>query len=520
MPVQSRDSGTPVSPAPPGRAGQIPGSEANAPSPALPSPASPSWRRRPTSRAALLTGWGILVAMILLTVTLALVLATGPGGPPIKVGILRPVGGALADEGRRMVAAARLAIHQINAAGGLLGGRLLVPVVADIAPDPDGDQIARTAHRLIAEDGVSVLVGCGSSPCRKALRPVVEDQDSLLIYPQPSEGLETSPRILYAGAAPNQHILPAAVWALDTLGMRLALVGSDALFPRAANTMIRDHVRALGGVILSEDYRPAESTDFSVLARRIRALAPDAVLSTLTPLSTVAFLNALSEAGTEEPTAIPVVSLTLGTPDLSGLSVAVAGGLTLAGTYFQGLSSPENRAFLEALRSQEGAETRATATMEATFVGLRLWAQAVTRAGTSLAEPVREALARQSLVAPSGVVSVDPKSLYLWRTPRLGRVTRDGDVALIWEARRPVQPDPFPAFRSRLAWRTYVEELHHSWQGRWSAPGGPERTESYRLPEASDSIRAGDPSPSDPTAPADDTPARLPASPRIGSPSP
>jgi ABC-type branched-subunit amino acid transport system substrate-binding protein len=83
---------------------------------------------------------------------------------------------------------------------------------------------------------------------------VVERHNQLLFYPVQYEGLELSPNIVYAGAAPNQQIIPAVKWCFDHLGKRFFLVGSDYVFPRTANAIIKDQVGALGGEIAGEDY--------------------------------------------------------------------------------------------------------------------------------------------------------------------------------------------------------------------------------------------------------------------------
>ncbi len=61
-------------------------------------------------------------------------------------------------------------------------------------------------------------------------------------------------RSIKRGAAPNQQIIPAVKWCFDNIGKRFFLVSSDYIFPRAANTIIRDIVTALRGEIVGEVY--------------------------------------------------------------------------------------------------------------------------------------------------------------------------------------------------------------------------------------------------------------------------
>src|SRR5206468_4120238 len=124
--------------------------------------------------------------------------------------------------------------------------------------------------KLITEDKVATLFGCWTSASRKAVKPIVETHDHLLFYPLQYEGLEQSPNIVYVGAAPNQQIIPAVRWCCGVLKKkRLFLVGSDYVFPRAANMIIRDHVADLGAEVVAEEYLPLGGVDMSAVMQKI-----------------------------------------------------------------------------------------------------------------------------------------------------------------------------------------------------------------------------------------------------------
>ena len=69
----------------------------------------------------------------------------------------------------------------------------------------------------------------------------------MLWYPVQYEGQECSQDIFYTGAAPNQQIEPAVDWLLANKGKEFFLVGSDYVFPRTANTIIKAQLQAKGG---------------------------------------------------------------------------------------------------------------------------------------------------------------------------------------------------------------------------------------------------------------------------------
>ena len=65
----------------------------------------------------------------------------------------------------------------------------------------------------------------------------------MLWYPVQYEGQECSKNIFYTGAAPNQQIEPAVDWLLENKGKKFFLVGSDYVFPRTANTIIKEQLK-------------------------------------------------------------------------------------------------------------------------------------------------------------------------------------------------------------------------------------------------------------------------------------
>jgi urea transport system substrate-binding protein len=451
-------------------------------SPAPPADTRPQVRRlpvpptsRPRRRRAHYAWWGGLVLLCLalgggLVLWRALAVPPPPPGEPIKVGLLFSHTGPMAAGGMAASDAALLAIEEINDQGGLLG-RPIEPVVVDGASD--AREHARLARRLITEDGVRVLVGCRSSASRKMVRPVVEEHDHLLLYPMQFEGLEQSPNIVYLGAAPNQQILPAVRYAVGMMGKRrLFLVGSDYVFPRTANEIIRDALKGQPDVqVVGEKYIPFGSSDVAEAVRAIRKAEPDLVLNTINGDTNAAFFRALRAAGvTAERT--PVLSFSLGENDLRSFS---ASGKDMVGhyaawNYFQSIDRPENEAFVRKFKDRFGPTRVVSDPMEATYVGVHLWAQAVRAAGTDDPAAVRRALKGQSLDAPEGRVRVDPKTQYTWKVVRMGRVVPGSQFDIQWSSDKPIAPEPFPPTRTRQAWEQFLQKLYDDWAGHWEAP--------------------------------------------------
>jgi urea transport system substrate-binding protein len=363
--------------------------------------------------------------------------------------------------------AEQLAIAEINASGGLLGGRKVEAIQADGCSD--WPTFAKQAKHLLLEDKVCAVFGCWTSASRKTVRPIFEDYAGLLFYPVQYEGLEESPNIIYLGAAPNQQIIPAVKWTFDNLGHRFYLVGSDYVFPRAANAVITDQVKALGGSIVGEDYIPLGESKTGEVVARIKSAHPDVILNTINGDTNIAFFRALRASGIS-PATTPTVSFSIGENELPALNPASCAGDYAVWNYFQTLDGPHNEAFVTAFQQKYGATRVVSDPMEAAYCAVKLWAQAVDEAGTENTEAVQKTILDQSMAAPEGVVLIDPETRHAWRSVRVGRIRANGQFNIVWDSGRPIRPQPFPLSRSRAQWEKFLDLLYAHWQDNWAAP--------------------------------------------------
>lgn len=396
--------------------------------------------------------------------------------PPIRLGILHSLSGAMAISESSAVDAELMAVEEINAAGGLLGRRVET-VVADGASD--WPTFAREAERLITREGVSAIVGCWTSASRKNVKPVVERYDHLLIYPMAYEGLEMSRNIVYTGAAPNQQIVPALKWSLDRLGRRIFLVGSDYVWPHTVNAIIRDRMKTLEGEVVGEHYIPFGSREVESAVAAIQRTRPNVILSTVVGDSNVAFYRALREAGLELG-ATPVVSLSIGEDELRNLSPRDTTGHYAAWGYFQTVKREENAAFVRRFRARYGSHRVTADVAETAYFSVLLWAQAVRDAGTPEVRLVNEAMLGQSIGAPEGVVTVDPATRHTWRSFNMGRIRADGQFDIVWSAEHSIRPVPYPRTRSVLAWEQFLQDLYEGWDRQWANPRRSDGSEARR----------------------------------------
>ena len=189
-----------------------------------------------------------------------------------------------------------LALDEINRSGGV-NGHEIVPVIYD--PQSDAQTYARCARRLMIEDGVTMIFGCYTSSSRKAVLPVVERLNGLLWYPTLYEGFEFSSNIIYTGAAPNQNSVVLCSYLAQTYGTRFFFVGSDYVYPRESNRVMRELLRARGCTVAGETYLDLRSkqNDFRPVMRRIKDSGADVIFSTVVGNSTLYLYRAFAEAG-------------------------------------------------------------------------------------------------------------------------------------------------------------------------------------------------------------------------------
>lgn len=378
----------------------------------------------------------------------------GRAKPTIKIGVLHSLTGTMSSSEAPLVDAVRLAVEEANQSGGV-NGQTIEMVVADCRSD--AAYCAQQAEKLIAED-VQALFGCWTSDCRKAVKTVVEKRHHLLFYPLQYEGLEQSPDIIYTGAAPNQQIIPMALWALQNKGKRFYLIGSDYIFPRTANLMAKDVLLPQGGQLLGERYLPLGTGDVAAAVQEIAAMRPDFVLNTLNGDSNRHFFRALSAAGiTAEK--IPVLSTSIGEVELAAMGADMMAGHYAAWNYFQSLDSPENNAFIARFRQRYGKDRVLDDPMVASYIGVMLWVDAVRDLGLSDLTLLKNVLAQQTLLSPQGIVAVDYNTRHLWKKAYIGKARADGQFDIVWQSPHTIHPSPFPFFRSHTEWLSVQQSL-------------------------------------------------------------
>ncbi|MGK5010018.1 urea ABC transporter substrate-binding protein [Janthinobacterium sp. MDB2-8] len=376
----------------------------------------------------------------------------------IKVGILHSLSGTMAISETSLKDVALMTIAEINAKGGVLGKKLEAVVVD---PASNWPLFAEKARQLVAQDKVAVVFGCWTSVSRKSVLPVFKELNSLLFYPVQYEGEELEKNVFYTGAAPNQQAIPAVEYLMSKDGggaKRFVLLGTDYVYPRTTNKILRAFLKSKGvkDSDISEVYTPFGHADYQTIVANIKKFSTGgktAVISTINGDSNVPFYKELGNAGLKA-TDVPVVAFSVGEEELRGIDTKPLLGHLAAWNYFESVKNPANMAFIKQWKAYAVAQKLPNAgsvvtndPMEATYVGIHMWAQAVEKAKSTETDKVIAAMAGQSMKAPSGfTLTMDATNHHLHKPVMIGEIKADGQFNVVWKTKEAIRAQPWSPY--------------------------------------------------------------------------
>ena len=376
----------------------------------------------------------------------------------VKVGVLHSLSGTMAISETVLKDVALMAFEEINAKGGVLGAKI-EPVVVD--PASNWPLFAEKARQLITQDKVVAVFGCWTSVSRKSVLPVFEELNSLLFYPVQYEGEELSKNVFYTGAAPNQQAIPAVEYLMSKEGgaaKRWVLLGTDYVYPRTTNKILRAFLKSKGVADkdIDEKYTPFGHSDYQTIVADIKKFSAGgktAVVSTINGDSNVPFYKELGNQGLKA-TDVPVVAFSVGEEELRGVDTKPLVGHLAAWNYFMSIKAPANDSFkakwaaYAKAKKLPGADKPLTNDpMEATYIGIYMWKQAVEKAKTFDIDKVIVAMGGQTFAAPDGfTVKMDEKNHHLWKPVFIGEVKADGQFNVVWKTKGPIRAQPWSQY--------------------------------------------------------------------------
>jgi urea transport system substrate-binding protein len=377
----------------------------------------------------------------------------------VKIGIMHSLSGTMAISETVLKDTVLMAVDEINAKGGVMGAKI-EPVVVD--PASNWPLFAEKARQLLTQDKVAVVFGCWTSVSRKSVLPVFEELNGLLFYPVQYEGEEISRNVFYTGAAPNQQAIPAVEYLMSKDGggaKRWVLLGTDYVYPRTTNKILRAFLKSKGVADkdIDEVYTPFGHSDYQTIVANIKKFSTGgktAVVSTINGDSNVPFYKELGNQGLKA-TDVPVVAFSVGEEELRGVDTKPLVGHLAAWNYFMSIKAPANDEFTKKWGTYAKAKNipghkdkpLTNDPMEATYIGIYMWKQAVEKAKSFDVDKVSAAMGGQTFTAPSGITStMDPKNHHLHKAVFIGEVKADGQFNVVWKTKGPIKAQPWSPF--------------------------------------------------------------------------
>ncbi|MCI0508660.1 MULTISPECIES: urea ABC transporter substrate-binding protein [Chromohalobacter] len=382
----------------------------------------------------------------------------------IKVGILHSLSGTMAISESTLKDELLMLIEQQNENGGLLG-KQLEPVVMD--PASDWSLYAEQARDMLTgDDQVDVIFGNWTSASRKAVLPVVEEENGLLFYPVQYEGEESSENIFYTGAAPNQQAIPAVDYLMSQGVERWALLGTDYVYPRTTNKILeaylKDHGVADDDIMIN--YTPFGFSNWQSIVAEVKDFGSQgkktAVVSTINGDANVPFYTELANQGVSAAE-IPVIAFSVGEQELSGIDTGPLVGHMAAWNYFMSVDSDANYDFIDNWVEFTGNDMAVTNDpMEAHYIGFNMWLEAVRKAGTTDVDAVKDSIIGVSVPNLSGGSSAMMPNHHITKPVMIGEIQDDGQFSVVWKSAGTIAGD---------AWSDYLPESQNLISD-WRAP--------------------------------------------------
>jgi len=268
--------------------------------------------------------------------------------PPLRIGLLLPSTGVDTTQGTDAARGVELFLKTVDFRA---GGRRLEAVAADDQAKPD---VARARlQALVEHDGVDFVIGPISSAVALAIRDYVHEAGVPLLVPAAftrvlTSPLRASPHIFRLSETSDQANYPMGRWLMDhTPHRRMVVLAADFAGGRHSAEAFMAGFRAAGGEIVSEVYPPFDTADFRPYLADLQNHDADAVYAWFAGGDAIWFVRQYHEAGLGRRMKLTGHSALISDSTLPTLGEAALGALCV-GTYAAGISSDENRQFVQA----------------------------------------------------------------------------------------------------------------------------------------------------------------------------
>ncbi|WP_339228963.1 transporter substrate-binding protein [Aeribacillus sp. FSL K6-2833] len=315
----------------------------------------------------------------------------------------------------------------------------------------------------MARSGIKVFVGCYTSACRKAILPVLEQYDCLLIYPALYEGQEIHPNVFYVGEIPNQQITSLLKFTIEQFGKKVYLIGNDYVYPRYTNQQIREMLYELDGKVIGEKYVPLGHKEFSTYLEEIKHSSSNAILSTLVGESILPFYKMYYELGFN-PEEMPIISPITTELEIQAMGPKYAAGHYSCFSYFQSLDIPENDLLVKGMKEKYGLDTVISSVMCSTYIGVQIVLDAICHLQSTERKKITKYLYEKEFSSPSGKIKIESNH-HLSREMRIGKAKENGQFEIVWSSEKQIFARPLltntlvDSMDDEGIWKVLVDEM-------------------------------------------------------------
>ena len=274
---------------------------------------------------------------------------TGGARRELHIGLCVPMGGLTGIWGPSALASAKLATAELNRGSGI-GGRSCKLVLVDA--DDDAPMLESVLTELVHSGEVDALVGMHTSHVRQRVLRAIGGQIPF-VYTPLYEGGECTPGVFAIGDTPDRQLQPAIAWITQREHpKRWALLGNDYVWPHVSNRLARGYIAQCGGQVVSEQYVPLHTTDYTEQLAALRASGADAVLLSLVGEDAIAFNRAFGEQRVAKSALR--LSCAIEENELLAIGADNTERLYVASSYFAALATDANLAFKERYHNHFG----------------------------------------------------------------------------------------------------------------------------------------------------------------------
>lgn len=380
----------------------------------------------------------------------------------IRVGLLYSLTGTMAVNERTLLDIAVNTFNEINISGGI-NGKTIEVVIRDTGSN--WEYAKSMARELIEKEKVSVIFGCWTSACRKAIKPIVESNKSILFYSVQYEGVENSDNIVYTGELPNQQVVPAMRWVLSKYKPRKVLIiGSDYIYPKIVSEIIKSELINAGVKSYTELYIPLGSVNFKNLREELKKKKFDLIINTLNGSSNVEFFRILNRMGFSSKD-LPSLSFSVNRHNLGPLKMKEIKGHYLAWSFFEEVKNTKLNLVVERFKLKTGYDVF-TSSMMSTYTSIKLWEGLVKKLKTANASDLNKIIKGRHYINGR---NISIKDRHLYHDLFIGKITSGKAIKIVWKTKKSIPPVTHLKVKSKKQWNQLLDRYFTAWNQNWNA---------------------------------------------------